>query len=264
MKGLVFDIRSFSVHDGPGIRTTVFLKGCPLQCHWCHNPESRLMETTTVSRTHKLGEACVELTENIGKLMSVDEVIGRVAADAPFFEESGGGLTISGGEPLMQAAFTKALLEEAQARGIATAVDTSGFAARESVEMVLPHNRLFLYDLKLADSTQHLRYTGKPNALILENLHWLSALGATLIIRIPLVENITDTEENLSGLRAILASLKGVIRIDLLPYHHTARHKYERMSMVYPLKGMNAYDRNKAEHIKSTFLHLAPIVSIDG
>jgi pyruvate formate lyase activating enzyme len=262
--GLVFDIRSFSVHDGPGIRTAVFLKGCPLQCLWCHNPESRSPDIEKVMRVYKLGSSCIRMPENIGKEMSVDQVIERVEADRLFFEESGGGVTLSGGEPLKQIDFTTALLKEMKNKGIHTALDTSGFAPANAFEAVFPFTDIFLFDLKLADERMHVAYTGKTNRPILSNLQWLSEEGASLILRIPLVENITDTVENLDAMKGIISKLKGVQRIDLLPYHCTAQNKYERLGHQSPLENMKAYDRQKAEKLKELFVNLAPHVSVGG
>jgi len=264
MKGLVFDIRSFSVHDGPGIRTTVFLKGCPLECLWCHNPESRSPEVEKAMREYKLGSSCIRMPENIGKEMSVNQVVERVEADRPFFEESGGGVTLSGGEPLFQPNFTTALLKELKNKSIHTALDTSGFAQAEALDAVFPFTDIFLFDLKLADERRHLKFTGRTNLPILNNLRWLSEKGASLFIRIPLVEGITDTAENLDAIRHIISKLKGVQRIDILPYHYTAQQKYERLGQPYHLENMKAYNRQKAEKHKELFVNLAPHVSVGG
>lgn len=262
MTGLIFDIRSFSVHDGPGIRQTVFLKGCPLRCLWCHNPESQENIIETMTSKRKLGGQTFMRTEEVGKLMSVEEVMQSIENDIPFFEESGGGVTLSGGEPLMQPEFTSALLKACHKLYIRTAIDTSGFAEPDIIEMVLPYTDLFLYDLKLADNEAHKQYTGVSNRPVLENLKKISGSGKPIFIRIPLIAGITDTEENLSGLKNIIEQTQGICRIDLLPYHAIAKSKYERMGKSCLHQAGNGYDQSKAQEIKAYFKNTVHTVTI--
>lgn len=262
MQGLIFDIRSFSVHDGPGIRQTVFLKGCPLRCLWCHNPESQENTTETMTSYKKLGGQTFTRTEEVGRLMSVEEVMQSIEKDVLFFEESGGGVTLSGGEPLMQPEFSAALLGGCRKSGIHTALDTCGFAEPDIIEMVLPYTDLFLYDLKLADDEAHIQYTGVSNRPVLKNLKKISASGKPIFIRIPLIPGVTDTEENLSGLKHIIEQTQGIRRIDLLPYHAIAKSKYERMGKSCLHQAGNGYDQSKAQEIKEYFMNVAPIISI--
>jgi pyruvate formate lyase activating enzyme len=262
LQGLIFDIRSFSVHDGPGIRQTVFLKGCPLRCHWCHNPESQENTSACMTSNRKLGGKTFTRTENVGRLISVTKVMESIEKDIPFFEESVGGVTLSGGEPLMQPEFTTDLLAACRKQGIHTALDTSGYAEPDIIDMMLPHTDLFLYDLKLVEDEAHKQYTGVSNQPILENLKKISAAGKPIIMRIPLIPEITDTEANLDGLKRIIGKTKGILRIDLLPFHSIAKSKYERMGKTSWQQTGNGYEQTKALDIKKYFMNAAPIVSI--
>ena len=284
--GLLYDIQGFSVHDGPGIRTTVFLKGCPLHCPWCHSPESQSfrpqMGYTAVRciGTELCGEclrvcpagavaqggeevspvdksvlhrvvwdrgkclqcaACTkvcspEALSLCGKDYSVSGVMDVLRKDYAYFKASGGGVTVSGGEPLCQIDFTEALLRAVKADGIATAVDTTGFVPNEAVRRVMPYADLFLYDLKHMDSAEHKRIMGAPNELIHENARYIAANGGKLQVRIPVIPGYNDSEENLRKTAEFCASLGGAVTvIQLLPYHHFGSSKYERMQMYDPM-----------------------------
>lgn len=263
-QGVVYDIRSFSVHDGPGIRSTIFLKGCPLRCSWCHNPESQAFGQESWQVIQRTGSYTTKADEPLGVEMSVEEVVEQVAADRPFFEESGGGVTLSGGEPLSQPLFCAALLRQFRQQGIHTALDTSGYAPAQVLDSVIPFTDLFLFDLKLIDPGQHMKHAGVSNQIILENFARAYASGVPLIVRIPLVEDVTDTIENLNALRQFLAAFPGIGRIDLLPYHCIARHKYQNLGRPDPLEGKDNYPRQKALQIQQMFLPLAQQVSLGG
>ncbi|MGE0078281.1 MAG: glycyl-radical enzyme activating protein [Bacteroidales bacterium] len=262
--GLVFDIRHFSVHDGPGIRTTVFLKGCPLGCAWCHNPESQLFKPETCVRNRRIDDKEFPITEIIGKSMSVEVVMGEVIKDISIFDESNGGVTFSGGEPLSQHDFLKAMLIACKAKEIHTAVDTSGYALKSVVESIIPHANLFLYDLKLADDEEHRRYTGVSNKPILDNLDLIINSRKKVIIRIPLIQDITDTDRNLKELRSIIDGYPSIERVDLLPFHNIAKSKYERFGKEYKLSNADAYDNSKAEQIRDYFKEVVPDVTLGG
>ena len=207
--GIVFDIKRGGVKDGPGIRTSVFLKGCPLRCAWCHNPESQAPE---VQRAVTTGEVC-------GREMSVDAVMAEVLRDAVFYRTSGGGVTFTGGEPMLQVDFLKALCAAARAAGVHVAVDTCGYAPWERFAELLPLVDLFLYDLKCMDPEKHARLTGVPNALILENLRRLDAAGAQFWIRCPLVPGLNDADADLAALRAFTSGLRHMEKLEICPYH---------------------------------------------
>lgn len=263
-QGIIFDIKHFAVHDGPGIRTTVFFKGCPLSCAWCHNPEGMRRQPELVRYEGRCitCEACVAACPNVahenvdgkmvyhrercelcgecveacysnalvifGRTVSVAEVLAEVRQDADFYRSSGGGVTLSGGEPLAQARFAVELLRQCKAEGLATALDTCGAVPWPVLESALPYTDLVLYDLKLMDAEQHARYTGLSNTLILENLRRLDQRGLPIEIRLPLIPGINDGA-NLEATRAFLASLAHPVHIRLLPYHRMAGSKYDRL-----------------------------------
>jgi pyruvate formate lyase activating enzyme len=244
-KGLIFDIRRFTVHDGPGIRTTVFFKGCPLECWWCHNPESHSCYPEESLKTLKLDGKKFCLKEMIGQWMSVEEVMSELRADLVFYTESSGGVTFSGGEPLMQPEFLLGLLKKCKADNIHTTLDTSGYADRVIIENIQPYTDLFLYDLKLINDTDHIRYTGVSNKLILENLTYLISEEKQVIIRIPVIPDITNTKKNIQALKKFLFQFvnernsASSLKISLLPYHSIAKDKYSRFHI-----------ENKTMHIK--------------
>lgn len=253
--GIIFDLKKYAIHDGPGIRTTVFLKGCPLDCWWCHNPESRhpKPEKPAGGKMQKRSSLLKSAHGIVGKTVTPDEVLHEVEKDTIFYDESGGGATFSGGEPLVQIEFLQALLEGCKQRGIHTAVDTSGYAPPELFDRVYDSVDLFLYDLKLIDDESHKKYTGVSNHLILDNLKRLAARGAKVLPRIPLIPGITDTGENLSRILFLLRSLDSISRIDLLPYNRIGEGKYEMMGMPKRMPRLQAHPADVLNRIKSVF-----------
>lgn len=273
--GIIFDLKRFSLHDGPGIRTTVFLKGCPLACAWCHNPESQRRDPQIMLRPARCIQcgACVdecahgaiawngagvitdralclecgsctavclaEAREMIGREVSAAALLPELLRDLAFFDESGGGVTFSGGEPLWQPDFLLELLQGCRAQEIHTAVDTSGAVAWASLARVLPYVNLFLYDLKLLDEARHRAATGAGNRLILDNLRRLAEAGATVQLRLALIPGVNDDAANLHATAAYAAAL-GLRDLALLPYHDTARAKYGRLGLPYALGGVAA------------------------
>jgi pyruvate formate lyase activating enzyme len=274
VKGIVFDIERFAIHDGPGIRTTVFLKGCPLRCQWCHNPEGQAPEPELVIHGNRCIEcfACLEVCpqgaisfdevslvtdrhlctacgtcvevcyagarEWAGQEMTVGEVLTEIARDIPFYDESRGGVTFSGGEPLYQPDFLMALLKTCAARGIGTALDTCGLSAWEQLEAVGEYVDLFLYDLKVMEDVRHRELTGVSNELILRNLQALSRSGHEIILRVPVIPGVNDDAESVRQIGAFAADLPALQRVDLLPYHSTAEEKYRRLGKTYHLAGV--------------------------
>ena len=253
MKAMIFDIQRNSYVDGPGIRTTVFFKGCNLRCAWCHNPESQSPKPQMMFYKNKCTgcEKCREKCPNslkkcdlcgkcalycpnnareiCGKEYTVDEVLGEVIKDKSFYENSGGGVTFSGGECMLQVEFLAKLLRLCKQYGIHTAVDTAGCVPYASFEKILPDTDLFLYDCKCFDEQTHKVYTGVGNALILENLARLLQSGKPIWIRIPIIPEVNDTEEEMQRIKAFLDKHGKAARVELLPYHAMGEHKYAAM-----------------------------------
>lgn len=235
----VFDFKRFSVHDGPGIRTTVFLKGCPLSCWWCHNPESQQLQPEKAVRKYIIEGVSHCETETVGKQMSVDEVLRELLKDQIYYDESGGGVTISGGEPLMQHALTKQLLQQCKAEGLHTALDTTGYAPDKVFDSIIDLPDLFLFDLKLMDNTEHRKYTGVSNVSILKNLEKLSVNKKRVMLRFPVIPGITDTPENIAAIKATMHRLH-FTEIAILPFHSIANHKYQKFGMENKMEGVDA------------------------
>jgi len=264
--GRVFDIKRYSIHDGPGIRTTVFLKGCSLHCLWCHNPESVNPEPDLMhwparcSRCYsclkacpkealakdaagavvidrracdlcgQCAEACLyDAMQVVGREMSVEDVLGEAEKDKLFFDQSGGGVTLSGGDPFVQASFAEAILDGCRARGIPTAVDTAGFSPNGVLDRLAPKADLILYDLKSMDDDRHKEFTGVSNAPVINNLKRLAAGRTEIWVRIPLIAGVNDDDGNIRRTIEFLSSLKTIRRVGLLPYHSSGLEKARRI-----------------------------------
>lgn len=228
VQGRIFDIQRYSVHDGPGIRTIVFLKGCFLRCQWCCNPESQEYKMVELTMNGK--------TKTVGQDITVEEVMDTVLQDQNYFRRSGGGLTLSGGECLFQPDFAASLLEYAHYKGVNTAIETTAFARYEQIEKLLPHLDTMLMDIKHVDSTKHKAFTGVPNELILENAKKIAASGTcNLIIRVPVIPSFNDTPEEIQAIAQFANALPGVKRLHLLPYHRLGMDKYTGMGRSYSL-----------------------------
>jgi pyruvate formate lyase activating enzyme len=251
--GIVFDIKHYAIHDGPGIRTTVFLKGCPLRCAWCHNPESQDGQPEQVKTEVKVGKNSFEEVETIGKRMSVDQVMKEITRDIPFHNESGGGVTFSGGEPLYQPEFLKELLRECRNAGIHTCVDTTGYSPPSVIRDMVKDTNLFLYDLKIMDDTRHVEYTGVSNELSLSNLSLLVRKGAGIIIRFPVIPGHTDQKENIESVIEKLVDLN-LRELDLLRYHLAAGHKYCKLGKPLQINELSVPDVDTMHRIRQLFL----------
>jgi pyruvate formate lyase activating enzyme len=288
--GIVFNIQKYSIQDGPGIRTTVFLKGCPMRCAWCANPESQHFDPEIAHRNSlcsKCGRcmgACQEkaisvdargicidrkLCTNCGKCidvcspqalkmfgekMSVREVFERIREDAEFYRNSGGGVTVSGGEPLAQPDFVAALFRLCRNNGIETCIETSGCATEEALIEILPYTSLVLFDIKLGDAAAHGRWTMKSNEEILRNLGIAAASGTPLILRVPMIPGINDSDDELKYIAHIaLETLKKPARIDLLPYHRFGVGKYQMLDREYQLSELTTPKDMEVQRIKRLF-----------
>ena len=265
MKGLIFDIRRYCVHDGPGIRTTVFFKGCPLDCLWCHNPESRESGIRHFSYERKLGNFSFSEEETIGKWMEPGELLEEIIKDQVFYAESGGGVTFSGGEPLQQPGFLSEIAGACKRNGIHTALDTCGYASRTALETVRPFIDLFLFDLKGMDNEMHTSHTGKENRLILENLSFLFRKGCKVIIRYPVIPGLNDSADNLLDMMHFLDQTDSENKeIHLLPYHTIHQHKHERLGIKSRIKNLPELKKEKLFEMKAGFESIGFRVKIGG
>ncbi|MFA7290206.1 MAG: glycyl-radical enzyme activating protein, partial [Melioribacteraceae bacterium] len=220
-----------------GIRTTIFFKGCPLTCWWCHNPESQRKLPEEFSGCNLRWNFSPDETEKdiIGSSASVKDIIDIIIKDIPFYDQSKGGVTFSGGEPLLQHEFLTSLLIECRKRDIHTAVDTSGYADFDIIKIIAEYTDLFLYDLKLIDDKLHTDYSGVSNKIILDNLSYLTDSGKKVIIRIPIIPEVTSTDENISNIIVFISGLKNIEGVSLLPFHKTGFTKYEKMNKINKL-----------------------------
>jgi pyruvate formate lyase activating enzyme len=237
--GLIFDIKRYSLHDGPGIRTTIFLSGCPLACWWCQNPEGQKLDLDEAMKIRGKSKSSFSTTKDlIGREASVEEIMAEIERDRIFYDESGGGVTFSGGEPLVQHEFLDGLLDSCLHLRIGTAIETCGYASWEVVRKVKDKIDLFLYDLKLMDSKEHERYTGASNKLVLSNLEKLDGEGKNIIIRFPIIPGITDRSGNIHQMTKYLKNLTSVKEIDLLPFNKLGKGKYEKLNRINLLKDL--------------------------
>ena len=241
-KGRIFDIQKFSTHDGPGIRTIVFFKGCLLRCRWCCNPESQSREIETMVKAGKPTE--------IGYDTTVGEILPGILHDLPYYRRSGGGLTLSGGECLLQPDFAVALLRAVKEKGVNTAIETTLSTRYEVVERLIPYVDYFLVDVKHTDTKKHAAYTGQPNERILENVRRLVSDGANVTVRVPVIPTFNDTEEEIASI-ARFASSVGVKELHLLPYHRLGYDKYVGLGREYLMGDLKTPDAFKMEALKT-------------
>ena len=241
--GRIFNIQRFSIHDGPGIRTIVFFKGCYMRCAWCCNPESQAYEIQTLQENGK--------EKTVGRDVSVSEIMPELLSDLLYYRRSGGGITLSGGEILAQPEFAKALLCACKEHGLHTAVESSGNAPFEVIETLLPYLDLYLLDIKHMDSAKHKEYTGASNERILENAERLSKSRVELIVRTPVVPSFNDTAQEIKAISKFAAGLQGVKEHHLLPYHRLGQDKYAGLGRNYALKEIEPPSNEKMEYLLS-------------
>ncbi len=243
MRGIIFDIKRFAIHDGPGIRTTFFLKGCPLQCKWCHNPESNSFGIQELDFEFK-GKT------SIGWEMTAADVLREAEKDQPFFEESGGGITFSGGEPLSQPEFLVESAKLLKTNDFHVTIDTTGYSSTAVFTELLPWTDLFLFDLKHMNEQKHFEYTGVSNKRILQNLEFLVSRGKEIFIRYPMIPGINDSVENLDQMTGYLKEINHIKRIHLLPYHKIAAGKYEKLQMNNDMMGVEEPNPARVNQVK--------------
>lgn len=241
-KGRIFDIQRFSVHDGPGIRTIVFLKGCVLRCRWCCNPESQSYEIEQMEVGGKM--------KTIGRDVTVAEVMDEVRKDRNYYRRSGGGLTLSGGESLVQPDFAAALLRAAKEAGINTALESTGCAQYSNIEKLLPYLDTYLMDIKHIDGAKHKEFTGVDNKLILENAMKIARDAKQLVVRVPVIPTFNDTEEEILDIAKFASALPNVNRIHLLPYHRLGADKYKGLGRPYTMGDVELIPNEKMEKLK--------------
>lgn len=261
---MIFDIKHYAVHDGPGIRTTVFMKGCPLECWWCHNPESRSSEIFRYKKQEKIEGRIIEKEETVGKEYTIKEVMKEIEKDTLLFEESGGGVTFSGGEPIHQFEFLLKLLKECKKKEIHTCVDTTGYVNAEKLKKIADYTDLFLYDLKHFDDKMHIKYTGISNKLILDNLKMLDNIGKPIEIRYPLIPGMNDDEADIFRMMAFLQKLKKRHPVSILPYHKIGKHKYGRFGIEYKMDGIEEPTTAQIDKVRLSFEEAGFKVNIGG
>lgn len=301
MEGIVFDIMRYAIHDGPGVRTTIFMKGCPLQCWWCHNPEGissandlaffdykcigcktcvtacpikaiefdaskPVIDRHNCIRCGVCAEVCpTGALKIIGRKISLEELMSIIERDVILYDISGGGVTFSGGEPLYQPLFLKEAVKECKNRKIHVALDTSGYASLDVFKSIVEYVDLFLYDLKILDESSHRKYTGVSNDLIIKNLLYLveNGRGKNIIIRFPVIPDITDTDENLRKLLEFLRLLDGVKEVNLLPFHDVSE-KYTRIGRKYLMPIHGAPSKERLIYIKEIIEKIGVRAKIGG
>jgi len=289
MEGLVYNIQRFSIQDGPGIRTTVFLKGCPLDCWWCHNPESQdaapqvMVAQDRCIRCGECRKACPQglagecgrcgrcadacptgARRMVGRRMTVEQVLEEIGQDRVFYDESAGGVTVSGGEPLAQCEFVIELLRGCRREGIHTALDTCGFAPQARLLEAACLADLVLYDVKLVDEARHIRYTGVSNRAILENLQALAAVHGNIWVRVPIIPGLTDDAANLDAVRELVGRLRVVRKVCLLPYHATGEGKFRQLGRPYRVGAVRAPSSQVVEAIARRFRELGLDAKVGG
>lgn len=288
----VFNIQRYSIHDGPGIRTTVFLKGCPLNCLWCHNPESISFNKELIiykdrciscgfcseacemgainnrSNCTLCGKCCDACPTNsrvvVGKDMSIEEIVKEVEKDRIFYDISKGGVTLSGGEPLAQGDFLVDLVKELKNRNLHIAIDTSGYAPWEMIEKLFPNVDLFLYDLKVINESKHIKYTGVSNKLIIENLGKLAKAGKGIFVRIPIIPGVNNGDSDIKEFIEVLKSSGIYNNINLLPYHNISMEKYNRLNLEYKVSELKEPNDDDMEVLKEVFEKAGLKVKIGG
>jgi pyruvate formate lyase activating enzyme len=266
MRGLIFSVKRYSVHDGPGIRVTFFMKGCPLGCIWCHNPEGISPLTEKVFRTNKVGDKSFSREEEVGRYYTINEILEILNKERVFLTQSGGGVTFSGGEPLLQADFLVEALKACKAEGYHTVVDTSGYSQAENYRAILPFTDLFLFDLKHLDDKKHVGLTGVSNKLIIDNCLMLNREAGNMMIRIPVIPGMNDDDVNMTAMKSFVGMMdkKNLLKINLLPYHKIGSTKYKRFKREWKMEGVEPPAKEEMRLLKELFSETGIKVKIGG
>jgi pyruvate formate lyase activating enzyme len=266
MQGLVFSVKRYSINDGPGIRVTFFLKGCPLNCLWCHNPEGLSPFPETVIQRNKIGEREFCKSQEAGQFYSPEALLDIIEKERVFINHSKGGVTFSGGEPMLQPEFLYEALKRCRENRYHTAVDTSGQSSAENFKLIMPVTDLFLFDLKHLDDSKHIEYTGVSNTLILDNYRLLNESEKDIYVRIPVIPGYNDDADHLHRLKSFLASpaSRSVRKICLLPYHKTGTSKYMKFNVPIRLENIDPPSKQRILELKEFFGATGIKVKIGG
>jgi len=266
MKGLIFSVKRYSIHDGPGIRVTFYMKGCPLSCMWCHNPEGMSPLPGNVIQNNKVGEKEFRSSEEVGIWYSVENILEILDKEKIFFNQSDGGVTFSGGEPMMQFEFLRDAMKACKVNGYHTALDTSGYSSYENFKSIIPYTDLFLFDIKHLDESKHIEFTGVSNTGILDNYRFLLESGKDLMVRIPVIPGFNDDADHLEKLKQFLSDTKtnSLRKINLLPFHKTGSSKYKRFDIPYRMTNVEPPDKGKMQMLKEFFSETGIKVKIGG
>jgi pyruvate formate lyase activating enzyme len=266
MKGLIFNIKRYSIHDGPGIRVTIFMKGCPLNCKWCHNPEGILLQQVSIINMCKVGDREFCRKEEVGKYYTIEEIIAIIERERVFLDQSKGGVTFSGGEPMLQFEFLYDAVRACKESGFHTTIDTSGYSLRENYHAIIPYTDLFLFDIKHLDDEKHIEGTGVSNTGILGNYKFLLENARELALRIPLIPGFNDDPDYIKRIIQFIISTRTVSlkKINLLPFHKTGSSKYRRLNLPYLMGGVEPPLETAMQELKDKFLATGINVKIGG
>jgi len=266
MKGLIFSIKRYSIHDGPGIRVTVFMKGCPLRCMWCHNPEGISPDPGKVKMTNRVGERDFYKIEEVGKYYQVKDILDILEKERVFIDQSKGGITFSGGEPMLQSEFLCDALKVCKSNGYHTAIDTSGYASAENYKLILPYTDLFLFDIKHLDESKHIEFTGVTNRGILANFRLLLESGKDIMLRVPIIPGYNDDIDHLENLKKFISGTQtgALKKISLLPYHKIGSSKYKRFNIPYRMTDIESPSKERMKELREFFSETGIKIKIGG
>jgi pyruvate formate lyase activating enzyme len=266
MKGLIFSVRRYSVHDGPGIRVAFFMKGCPLKCIWCHNPEGISSLPGSVVQVNKVGDKEFSNHEEVGKYYTVNDILDLLEKDKIFINQSKGGITFTGGEPMLQSEFLLKALKACKANGYHTAVDTSGYSSNDSFKSIIPFTDLFLFDIKHMYDPAHLQLTGVSNEGIISNLRYLLLNAVEIWVRIPVVPGLNDDLDNMERIKhfIITTGSNSLTKINLLPFHKIGSSKYKKFNIPYRLGNVEAPSKERMKELQDFLSDTGVSVRVGG